>query len=235
MQIDYPVAIDNNYAIWNAFRNEYWPALYFIDAKGHIRRHQFGEGEYPQAEAVIQQLLTEADGSTDFTRQPVSVDPRSAEVPADTSSLRTPETYTGYGQTANFASPGGAAWDKAHVYAFPARINLNRWVLAGNWTVGKEPVTLNQSAGRIAYRFHARDLNLVMGPPARGTTVRFRVFLDGQPSASAHGSDVDGQGSGTVVEPRLYQLIRQAEPIADRQLEIEFLDPGAQVFDFTFG
>ena len=234
MKIDYPVAIDNNYAIWNAFNNEYWPALYFIDAKGHIRHHQFGEGEYQQAEAVIQQLLAEA-GSSGFDRQPVSVDPRGAEVSADGTSLRTPETYTGYGQTENFASPGGAAWDKPHVYAFPARLNLNRWALAGNWTVSKEPVTLNQSPGRIAYCFHARDLNLVMGPPARGTPVRFRVLVDGQPPGAAHGTDVDGQGSGTVVEQRLYQLIRQAKPIADRQFEIEFLDSGAQVFDFTFG
>jgi thiol-disulfide isomerase/thioredoxin len=234
MTIDYPVAIDNNYAIWNAFNNEYWPALYFIDAKGHIRHHHFGEGEYLQAEAVIQQLLTEA-GSSGFARQPASVDPRGAEVSADAGNLRTPETYTGYGQTQNFASPGGAAWDKRHVYAFPARLSLNHWALAGNWTVSKEPVTLNQSPGQIAFRFHARDLNLVMGPAARGVSVRFRVLLDGQPPGAAHGTDVDVQGSGTVVEQRLYQLIRQVEPIADRQFEIEFLDPGAQAFDFTFG
>jgi thiol-disulfide isomerase/thioredoxin len=234
MKIDYPVAIDNNYAVWNAFNNEYWPALYFIDAKGHIRHHQFGEGEYRQSEAILQQLLTEA-GNSGIGPDPVSVDPRGAEVPADAGNLRTPETYTGYGQTENFASPGGTAWDKPHVYAFPARLDPNHWALAGNWTVGKEPVTLNQPPGRIAYRFHARDLNLVMGPPVRGSSARFRVLLDGQPPGAAHGTDVDAQGNGTVVEQRLYQLIRQAEPIADRQFEIEFLDSGAQAFDFTFG
>ena len=234
MKIDYPVAIDNNYAVWKAFNNEYWPALYFIDARGQIRHHQFGEGEYLQAEAVIQQLLAEA-GSSGFPRRPVSVDPRGAEVSAAGSSLRTPETYTGYGQTQNFASPGGAAGDKPHVYALPARLDSNHWALAGNWTVGREPITLDQSAGRIAYRFHARDLNLVMGPPARGSSVRFRVLIDGQPPGAAHGADVDVQGNGTVVEQRLYQLIRQMEPITDRQFEIEFLDSGAQAFDFTFG
>ena len=234
MKIDYPVAADNNYEIWNAFRNEYWPALYFIDAKGHIRHHQFGEGDYQQSEIILQQLLTEA-GNSGIGQNLVSVDPRGAEVPADGSSLRTPETYTGFGQTEHFVSPGGAAWDKPHVYAFPARLNLNHWALAGNWTVGKEPVTLNQSPGQVAYRFHARDLNLVMGPAARGSSVLFRVLIDGQPPGTAHGADVDGLGNGTVVEQRLYQLIRQTGPIVDRQFEIEFLDSGAQAFDFTFG
>ena len=234
MKIDYPVAIDNNYAVWNAFNNEYWPALYFIDAKGHVRHHQFGEGEYQQCEAILQQLLKEA-GNGGIGQDLVSVDPRGAEVPANVSSLRTPETYTGYGQTENFASPGGAARDKPHVYTLPPRLTLNHWALAGNWIVGKEPVALNQSPGQTAYCFHARDLNLVMGPPARGTSVRFRVLLDGQPPGDAHGADVDSSGNGRVVEQRLYQLIRQAEPTADRQFEIEFLDSGAQVFDFTFG
>ncbi|MGA1981706.1 MAG: redoxin domain-containing protein [Acidobacteriaceae bacterium] len=234
MKIDYPVAIDNNYAVWNAFNNEYWPALYFIDAKGHIRHHQFGEGDYRQSEVILQQLLTEA-GTSGIRQDLVSADPRGAEVSADGSSLRTPETYTGYGQTENFASPGGAVRDKPHGYDFPARLDLNHWALAGNWTVSKEPVTLNQSPGRIAYRFHARDLNLVMGPLARGTSMRFRVTIDGQPPGAAHGADVDGLGNGTVVEQRLYQLIRQTEPIVDRQFEIEVLDSGAQAFDFTFG
>jgi len=234
MKIDYPIAIDNNYAVWNAFNNEYWPALYFIDAKGHVRHHQFGEGEYQQCEVVLKQLLKEA-GDNGITQGLVSVDPRGAEVSADLGSLKTPETYTGYRQTENFASPGGAAWDKPHIYALPARLNLNHWALAGNWTVSKEPVTLNQSPGRIAFRFHARDINLVMGPPASGTSVRFRVLLDGQPPGAAPGADVDNHGNGTVVEQRLYQLIRQPEPIVDRQFEIEFLDPGAQAFDFTFG
>jgi thiol-disulfide isomerase/thioredoxin len=234
MKIDYPVAIDNNYAVWNAFNNEYWPALYFIDAKGHVRHHQFGEGEYQRCEAILQQLLKESDNGG-IGQDLVSVDPRGAEVPADVSSLRTPETYTGYGQTEYFASPGGAAWDKPHIYALPARLNLNHWALAGTWTVGKEAVTLNQSPARIAYRFHARDVNLVMGPSTRGASVRFRVLLDGQPLRDAHGADVDGSGNGAIAEQRLYQLIRQAEPIADRQFEIEFVDSGAQAFDFTFG
>jgi thiol-disulfide isomerase/thioredoxin len=234
MKINYPVAIDNNYAIWNAFNNEYWPALYFTDAKGHIRHHQFGEGEYQRSEVVLQQLLIEA-GNSGISDDLVSVDPRGAEVSADGNDLRTQETYTGYGQTENFASPGGAAWDKPHVYAFPARLDRNHWALAGNWTIHKEPAKLNQSSGRIAYRFHARDLNLVMGPTTRGTSVEFHVLIDGQPPGAAHGADVDGSGSGMVVEQRLYQLIRQVQPIADRQCEIEFLNPDVQVFDFTFG
>jgi thiol-disulfide isomerase/thioredoxin len=234
MRLEYPVAVDSDYAIWRAFNNEYWPASYFIDAKGHIRHHQFGEGEYPQCEAVIQQLLVEA-GSSEFSREPVSVNAYGAEVAADRDNLRSPETYTGYQQTKNFASPHGAAWNKPHPYSFPARLDLNNWALAGSWTVGKEAVALNQPDGKIAYRFHSRDLNLVMGPAARGVPLRFRVLLDEQPPGAAHGFDVDGQGDGMVVEQRLYQLIRQAEPIADRQFAIQFLDSGAEAFDFTFG
>jgi hypothetical protein len=163
------------------------------------------------------------------------VNPCGAEVAADWTSLGTPETYTGYGQTQNFASRGGAAWDKPHIYTFPARLGVNHWALAGDWTVGKEAVTLNQPTGRIAFGFHARDLNLVMGPAVRGSDLRFRVSIDGEPPSAAHGADVDEQGNGTLVEPRLYQLIRQPGLIDDRQFEIEFADPGAQAFDFTFG
>jgi thiol-disulfide isomerase/thioredoxin len=234
MKIDYPIAIDSNFAIWRAFENEYWPAHYFIDAKGHIRHHQFGEGEYQQSEAVLQQLLTEA-GIGGFSRAPVSVAAYGAEVAADRVSLRSPETYVGYQQTENFASSGGAARNKSHVYGLPDGLSLNHWALAGNWTVGKEAVALNQPSGRIAYRFHARDVNLVMGPAARGTSVRFRVLIDGHPPNDAHGVDVDTQGNGTVVEQRLYQLIRQPQLIVDRQFEIQFLDSGAEAFDFTFG
>jgi thiol-disulfide isomerase/thioredoxin len=234
MKIDYPIAIDSNYAIWRAFSNEYWPAAYFIDAKGHIRHHQFGEGEYQQQEAVLQQLLAEA-GISGFSREPVSVAPYGAEVAADGRNLRSPETYVGYDQTQNFASPGGAARNKSHVYTPPAGLSLNNWALAGNWTVGKEAAVSNQPNGQIAYRFHARDVNLVMGPAVRGISVRFRVLIDGQPPNGHHGVDVDGQGNGTVVEQRLYQLIRQPGPIADRQFEIEFIDSGTQAFDFTFG
>jgi hypothetical protein len=234
MRIGYPVAIDSNYAIWRAFNNEYWPASYFIDAKGHIRHHQFGEGDYQRSEMVIQQLLEEV-GMGGFDPKPVSVDPSGAEVAADSKNLRSPETYVGYEQAQNFASPHGAAWNKPHVYEAPARLSSNSWALTGNWTVGKEAVRLNQPSGRIAYRFYARDLNLVMGPAVRGASVRYRVFLDGQPPTTAHGVDIDGQGSGTVVEQRLYQLIRQPKPITYRQFEIEFLDLAVEAFDFTFG
>jgi thiol-disulfide isomerase/thioredoxin len=234
MKIEYPVAVDSDYAIWRAFDNEYWPANYFIDAKGHIRHHQFGEGEYLQGEAVIQQLLAEA-GFDGFNREPDVVNAYGAEVGADLGNLRSSETYVGYEQTKNFASPHGAAWNKSHTYSFPVRLDLNSWALAGNWTSGKEGVALNRSDGRIAYRFHARDLNLVMGPSTQGKSVRFRVLLDGHPPAAAHGADIDDQGNGIVVEQRLYQLIRQREQIADRQFEIQFIDAGAEAFDFTFG
>jgi thiol-disulfide isomerase/thioredoxin len=234
MRIDYPVAIDSDYAIWNAFNNEYWPALYFVDARGRIRHHQFGEGAYAESERVIQQLLTEA-GAGGVANDLVSVDPRGAEVGADWGSLRSAENYVGYERTEGFASPGVAARNKPRVYAPPARLGLNHWALAGDWTVGKEAIVPNQAHGRIAYCFHARDLNLVMGPPARGTSVRFRVLIDGQPPGISRGVDVDERGNGTVAEQRLYQLIRQPEPIADRRFEIEFLDPGVEAFDFTFG
>jgi thiol-disulfide isomerase/thioredoxin len=234
MEIDYPIAIDNNYAIWRAFNNEYWPASYFIDEKGKVRHHQFGEGDYEQPEKVIQQLLSES-GVGAIEPALVSVTPRGAEVAADWRDLKSPETYVGQNQTENFSSPGGASLKSAHVYTFPSRLDLNHWALSGDWTARKETVTSNQAAARIAYRFHARDLNLVIGPAARGTSVRFRVFIDGQPPGAAHGADVDSEGNGTIVEQRLYQLIRQPTPIVDRQCEIEFLTSGAEACDFTFG
>ena len=234
MKIDYPIAVDSDYAIWRAFNNEYWPAHYFIDAKGNIRHHQFGEGEYEQAEEVIQQLLSEASGK-DIGPGLVSVAPSGAEVAADWGTLRSLETYVGYEQTKNYASPGGVVRNKPHVYALPVRLSLNQWALEGDWTAGKEDLSMNQPNGRIAYRFHARDLNLVMGPTRRGASIRFRVLIDGQPPGRAHGVDVDSQGSGIVLEQRLYQLIRQPGPIVDRQFEIVFLDPGAEAYDFTFG
>ena len=234
MRIDYPVALDNNYAIWNAFKNEYWPALYFVDAQGRIRHHQFGEGGYDQSERVIQQLLSEA-GASGISREFVSVDARGAEAPADWDNLKSRENYVGFERTENFSSSGRAVLDKPHVYAAPARLKLNDWALAGDWTVGKPFVALNKPNGRIVYRFHARDLHLVMGPAARGAPVRFRVLIDGQPPGAAHGTDVDDQGNGTVTEQRLYQLIRQPKPVVDRQFEIEFLDSGVQAFAFTFG
>ena len=234
MKIDYPIALDSEYALWGAFRNRYWPALYFIDAKGQIRHHQFGEGDYEKSEKVIQQLLAEA-GAGDIDLKPVALDARGVEAAADWENLRSPETYVGYLRAENFSFPGGAVEDKARVYALPARLALNHWALSGDWTVENQAAVLNRPHGRIAHRFHARDLHLVMGPGARGSSVRFRVLIDGQPPAAAHGLDVDEQGNGTISETRLYQLIRQPKPIADRQFEIEFFDSGVQAFVFTFG
>ncbi len=234
MRVDYPIAIDSDHAIWRAFNNEYWPAVYFVDAQGHIRHHQFGEGEYEQSEKTIQKLLADA-GVSGIGHDLVSVDARGAEVAADWGNLKSGENYVGYERTEGFASPGGPKLDKAHVYAAPSRLGLNQWALSGDWTMGKQPTLLNQANGRIAYGFHARDLHLVMGPAARGTSVRFRVFVDGRPPGAAHGIDVDNQGNGTVTEQRLYQLIRQPEPIVERQFEIEFLDSGVEAFAFTFG
>jgi thiol-disulfide isomerase/thioredoxin len=232
-RIDYPVAVDSEHIIWRAFRNQYWPALYFIDAQGRVRHQHFGEGAYQQSEMIIQALLAEA--GIGIGHEPVSVDGRGIEAAPDWSSLRSPENYVGYARTRNFASPGGAMLDKPRVYELPARLRLNEWALSGDWTVKKEAAVLNKPNGGIAYRFHARDLHLVMGPAAPGTSVRFRVLIDGQPPGAAHGIDVDEQGGGTVTEQRLYQLIRQPKPIADRQFEIEFLGSGVEAFAFTFG
>jgi thiol-disulfide isomerase/thioredoxin len=234
MGVGYPVVIDNDYAVWRAFDNSYWPALYFADAQGRIRHHHFGEGEYQRSEMVIWQLLAEA-GSGGVEHDLVSVDARGVEAPADWASLRSPENYTGYERTENFASPGGVLPGQPHVYRAPAELRLNQWALAGDWTIGEQPARLNAADGRIAYRFHARDLNLVMGPAAAATSVRFQVLLDGQPPGAAHGADVDGQGHGTVTQQRLHQLIRQPGPIADRTVEISFPDPGVEAYSFTFG
>ncbi len=234
MKVTYPIAIDSDHAIWRAFKNEYWPALYFVDAQGRIRHHHFGEGEYERSERVIQQLLAEA-GISGVGNELVSVDARGTEAAADWVSLKSPENYLGYERTENFASPGGTVSDKRRVYTVPTRLGLNQWALSGDWTVQKPAAVLNQANGRIAYRFHARDLHLVMGPAARGSSVRFRVRIDGQPPGAAHGIDVDDKGNGTVSEQRLYQLIRQPKRIVDRQFEIEFLDAGVEVFAFTFG
>ena len=223
MRVDYPIAIDSDYAIWRAFNNEYWPALYFVDAQGRIRHHEFGEGNYEQSEMIIQALLRDA-GVTGLGDELVSVDARGAEVPADWASLKSPENYLGSDRTENFESGG-----------VPARLQLNHWALSGDWTIGKQAIALKTAGGRIAYRFHARDLHLVMGPAARRTTVRMRVRIDGQPPGASHGVDADDQGDGKVSEQRLHQLIRQPKPIIDRTFEIEFLDPGVEAFAFTFG
>jgi thiol-disulfide isomerase/thioredoxin len=234
MGIAYPVAIDNDYAIWRAFGNHYWPALYFADAQGHIRHHHYGEGEYQQSEMIIQQLLAEA-GFGDIGQELASVDARGIEAPADWANLRSPENYTGYERTESFASPGGALPGKPHLYTAPAELKLNHWALSGDWTMEEQATTLNTANGQIACRFHARDLHLVMGPAVPGTPKRFRVLIDGQPPGAGHGADVDGQGNGTVTEQRLYQLIRQPGPITGRTFEITFPDPGVQAYVFTFG
>jgi thiol-disulfide isomerase/thioredoxin len=234
MWVNYPIAIDSDYAIWTAFDNHYWPALYFVDAQGHIRHHQFGEGQYEQSEMIIQRLLMEA-GNGEIGNGLVAVEATGIEAAADWGNLRSPENYLGYERTENFASPGGADLDTPHVYAVPARLRLNQWALAGDWTVGRQATLLNTSGGRIAYRFHARDVHLVMGPAAQGTSVRFHVRVDREPPGAAHGSDVDEEGNGTVGEQRLYQLIRQPQPITDRLFEIAFLDRGVEAYAFTFG
>jgi thiol-disulfide isomerase/thioredoxin len=232
--VDYPVAVDNDYAIWTAFDNHYWPALYAVDAQGQVRHHHFGEGDYQQSEMVLQQLLTES-GADGIDPNPVTVQASGVGAAADWDSLWSPENYLGYEQTENFASPNGAVLGTRHGYAVPARLRLNHWALAGDWTVERQATVLHQAGGRIAYRFHARDLHLVMAPPAPGSSVRFRVGLDGHPPGPAHGTDVDDHGNGALTQPRLYQLIRQPAPASERTFEITFLDPGVQAYAFTFG
>ncbi|MFJ1214776.1 cytochrome c biogenesis protein DipZ [Burkholderia pyrrocinia] len=235
--IDYPVAIDNGYSIWRAFGNEYWPAHYFIDAQGRIRHHHFGEGEYAQSERAIQSLLAEA-GHPEALNVPLGLagaPAKGALAAADTADVRSPETYVGYARAEDFSSPGGVVRDAAHRYDAPARPDLNDWGLAGTWQVGTERASLAAPSGRIVYRFHARDLHLVLGPGANGQPVRFRVTLDGAAPGAAHGADVDAQGYGTVTGQRLYQLVRQPGAIADRTFAIEFLDPGVDAYAFTFG
>jgi thiol-disulfide isomerase/thioredoxin len=234
LNVTYPIAIDNDYAIWNGFRNQYWPALYLIDATGRVRHHQFGEGGVDESERMIQKLLIDA-GAREVDRQLAPVEGQGLEAAANWTSLATSETYVGYARTDKFASPGGAVHDRSHVYAIPATLRRNEWALADDWTVRGEGIELNQAGGRIAFRFHARDLHLVMGPPASGRPVRFRIVLDGQAPGASHGIDADTQGNGVANDQRLYQLIRQRTPIEDRTLEIEFRDRGAEAFSFTFG
>lgn len=233
-RIEYPVALDNDYNVWSAFDNHYWPALYLADAEGLVRHHHFGEGEYQQSERIIQHLLAEA-GSSDVGHDLVSVDARAAEAPADWANLRSPENYTGYERAGGFASPGGAVPGERHTYTAPAELRLDHWALSGDWTMAEQATTLHTANGRIHYRFHARDLHLVMGPAVRGKPVRFRVLIDGQPPGVAHGIDVDADGNGTIDEQRLHQLVRQPRPITDRIFEITFLDPEVQAYAFTFG
>jgi thiol-disulfide isomerase/thioredoxin len=242
LAISYPVAVDNNYAVWQAFNNEYWPAHYFIDAQGRIRHHHFGEGEYDQSERVIQKLLAEA-GKSGIPGGHVVPSAEGAQAAPDMAAIRSPETYVGYGRGANFAS-GPVHYDAAADYALPKALALNQWGLSGRWVIGEEKSALARPGGRIAFRFHARDLHLVLGPGApdakgNGRPVRFRVTLDGAAPGAAHGADTDARGYGTVTSQRLYQLIRQdmaaGGAITDRRFEIEFLDPGVEAFAFTFG
>jgi thiol-disulfide isomerase/thioredoxin len=234
MTVEYPVALDSDYAVWDAFSNRYWPAVYIADAQGRIRHHQFGEGGYEECERVIQGLLREAgrDGIGDDL---VSVADDGFEAQADWANLETPETYLGYAQAQNFASPGGAEIDEPRTYVTPDQLRLNQWALAGDWTVERGASVLNRADGQIAFRFHARDVQLVMGPRSRGASVPFRVLVDGEPPGAAHGLDVDEQGHGTLAQQRLYQLIREPRSIADRTFEITYLAPGVEAYCFTFG
>ncbi len=225
--IDYPVAVDNDYEIWSAFANHYWPALYFVDTDGIIRDQHFGEGRYEQSERVIQRLLG-------VERDLVAVDGCGVEAQADWENLRTPETYLGYGRGERFTSSGGAGFDERHDYELPERLRLNDWALGGEWTIGPESVALDEAGGSIALRFHARDAHLVLSAGARGP-IPFRVRLDGEAPGDSHGVDVDEDGNGLRREGRLYQLGREHDAVRERTLEITFLAPGAQAYAFTFG
>jgi thiol-disulfide isomerase/thioredoxin len=225
--IDYPVAVDNDYAIWSAFANHYWPALYFIDADGIIRDDHFGEGRYEQSERVIQRLLG-------IERELVSVEALGVEAEADWDHLETPETYLGYARNERFASPNGAALDERRTYELPERLPFNHWALAGEWTIGRESVVLDRAGGSIAYRFHARDAHLVLSPGSL-EPIRFRMVLDGEAPGASGGLDVDEDGNGLLLDGRLYQLVREHHAVRQRTLEITFLEPGAEAYAFTFG
>jgi thiol-disulfide isomerase/thioredoxin len=232
--IGYPIAIDNHFAVWRSFHNHYWPAVYLVDAGGRLRHHSFGEGGYEETETVLRQLLTEA-GAGDLGPEPVWVDAVGVEAAADWDTLRSAETYLGYDRTFGFASPGGLVAGRPHIYSAPARLRRGHWALSGSWTIGSESTALNESGGRLSCRFQARDLHLVVAPAVRGSAVRFRVLLDGRHPGADHGIDVDISGHGTITEPRLYQLIRRRGPVTDSTVEIEFPDPGVEVYAFTFG
>jgi thiol-disulfide isomerase/thioredoxin len=225
--IEYPVAVDNDYEIWRAFDNQYWPALYFVDADGIIRDQHFGEGRYEQSERVIQRVLG-------VEREPVTVDGLGVEAEADWDHLRTAETYLGYGRSEHFASPDGAAFDERRTYELPERLSFNHWALAGEWTIGREKVVLDEAGGSIAFRFHARDAHLVLTPGAR-EPIPFRVLLDGEAPGPSRGVDVAEDGNGSLADGRLYQLVRQHDAVRERTLEIAFLEPGAEAYAFTFG
>jgi thiol-disulfide isomerase/thioredoxin len=234
MGIEYPIAVDNDFAVWRAFENNAWPALYFADAEGRIRHEHDGEEDYERSEQVIQQLLGDA-GFDGFSQDLVSVDAGGVYAPADWETLRSPESYVGYERAQNFASPEGLAFDESRVYSDPSQLRLNEWSLSGGWTVGRQIAELNEANGRIGFQFQARDVNLVMGGRDPETPVRFEIRIDGQPPGAAHGLDVDEQGNGTVAEARLYQLVRQPDTATEHLVEITFLDDGVQAYVFTFG
>jgi hypothetical protein len=231
MNVNYPIAVDSDYGIWRAFDNNYWPAVYIADANGRIRYHHFGEAAYGEQERVIKWLLRETGKKIDD--ELVAANPRGLEVAADYGTLRSQETYLGYERGDAFA--GDAAQDEARNYTVPARLGLNQWALDGNWTVRARPVVLNKPNGKIAFRFHARDVNLIMCPPAKGQSVSFTVKVDGKPPGASHGVDTDSQGNGTLIRQRCYQLIREQDRITDRTFEIDFSQPGVEAYDFTFG
>ena len=233
LDVRYPVAVDNDYSIWRAFGNQYWPAHYFVDAQGRIRHHHFGEGGYQESEQIIQQLLVEA-GRTRVSGGVVAVQGTGAQAAATAATVGSPETYLGYQRAERFVSPGGALLDRSHAYS-PGRPRLNEWGLSGDWTVAREHAALEGCGGAIVYRFHARDLHLVLGPRPGAAPVRFRVTIDGAAPGPDHGADTNAAGDGLVRDERLYQLVRQRRPIADRTFEIRFLDPGVEAFAFTFG
>ena len=234
LRVDYPIALDTAYTIWDAFGNRFWPALYLIDAHGRIRYNYFGEGDEARSERVVQRLLTEA-GGRDVGTEPTAVDPVGVEAPAAWDDAKSWETYLGYERSQNFVSFDDPAWDTRHVYGVPERLRLNDWGLSGDWTLRRQAAVLNRAGGHIAYRFHARDLHLVMGPVDRRRPVRFRVGLDGRPPGTAHGVDVDRRGVGAVTAPRLYQVIRQPGAVAERTFNITFLHPGIRAYAVTFG
>ena len=233
LKITYPVALDNDYKIWKGFNNSYWPADYLIDGTGHIRHHHFGEGKYDETEQQIQALLKERNGQLPVSGL-VKVTATGAEAAPDTD-VQSPETYVGYERADSFVSPGGFHQDTSASYYVPKHLELNQWGLSGKWTDRAQVASLDSVPGKIVYRFHARDVHLVLGPAADGKPVRFRVRFDGQAPGENHGVDTDAQGEGTITEQRLYQLIRQKNTADDHTFEIEFLDPGVQAFAFTFG
>lgn len=229
----YPIVVDSRHAIWEAFGNNYWPALYFIDSRGRIRHHHYGEGSYDQSERMLQQLLAEA-GGVDIDQALVTVSPKGGQRAADWSNLRSPETYLGQLRTERFSSPGGLKRGLKDDYARPAVLKLNQWALVGAWRADSEKVTATGAGARVTYRFHARDLHLVMGAQTSSGSVRYRVSIDGNAPGAAHGDDINEQGEGSLANHRLYQLIRQSMPVQEHLVEIEFLDAGAEVFAFTF-